>query len=105
VDASRRCEGVTELPYHGFHPIHRSVSCDEERNTGSFRVNTVHRFGDRDESGGHRRPSPTMAFVSGLWATHSSREWSSPASFNHLSFLLTLAPLDTLDHGAFFVSY
>ena len=78
VDASRRSEGVAEQFFHGFHPIHRSVSCDEGRNTGSFRVLTVHRFGDRDESGGHRRPSPSMAFVSGLWATHSSREWSSP---------------------------
>ncbi len=50
VDASRRGEGVTEQLYYGFHPIHRSVSCDEGRNTGSFRVLTVHRFGDRDES-------------------------------------------------------
>ena len=78
MDASRRGEGVTEQFFHGFDPIYRSVSCDEERNTGSFRVHTVHRFGDRDESGGHRRPSPSMAFVSGSWATHSSREWSSP---------------------------
>ena len=70
--------GVTELLYQGFHLIHRSVSCDEGSNTCSFKVLTVHRFGDRDESGGHRRPSPSMAFVSGLWATYSSREWSSP---------------------------
>ena len=78
MDASRRGEGVTEQFFHGFDPIHRSVSCDDERNTGSFRFHTVHRFGDRDESGGHRRPSPSMAFVSGSWATHPSREWSSP---------------------------
>ena len=90
MDASRRGEGVTEQLYYGFHPIHRSVSCDEGRNTGSFRVLTVHRFGDRDESGGHRRPSPSMAFVSGLWTTHSSREWSSPCTLESSSFLLTL---------------
>ena len=86
VDASRRGEGVTEQLYYGFHPIHRSVSCDEGMNAGSFRVLTVHRFGDRDESGGHRRPSPSMAFVSGLWATHPSREWSSPCILKHPRF-------------------
>ena len=95
MDASSRGESVTEQLYYGFHPIHRSVSCDEGMNAGSFRVLTVHRFGDRDESGGHRRPSPSMAFVSGLWTTHSSREWSSPSSFNRLSFLLTLIPSET----------